>query len=72
MFTTPFGYKTREAASGRIRHIRGPELDIAQESFRWRSADFFNSLPAHIRDSSTLEMFKKNAKDWIKRNIDLS
>ena len=72
MFTTPYGYKTREADSGKIRHRRGPELEISPDCFRWRSADFFNSLPAHIRNSSSLQIFKQSAKDWIKQNIDLS
>ena len=72
MLTTPYGYKTREADSGKIRHRRGPELEISQDSFRWRSADFFNSLPAHIRKSDSLKMFKQAAKDWIKENIDLN
>ena len=72
MFTTPYGYKTREADSGKIRHSRRPELEISKDSFRWRSADFFNSLPAHIRKSDSLKMFKQAAKDWIKENIDLN
>ena len=72
MFTTPYSYKTREADSGKIRHRRGPELEMSQDSFRLHSADFFNSLPAHIRNSSSLQIFKQSAKDWIKQNIDLS
>ena len=72
MFSSSYGYNTREANSGRIKHTRGPELEIARDSFRWRSADLYNLLPADIRTSSSLQLFKLAAKVWIQKNIEIS
>jgi hypothetical protein len=72
MLSTTYNYTTRETDSKRIRHTRGTELGLAQDSFRWRSVDMFNLLPLEIRNMSNLRKFKSASKDWIKQNIGLS
>ena len=71
-FNTNYFYKTRQAASGKIRCTRTPELDLARDSFSWRSAEYYNELPIQIRSIQTLPKFKKATRLWIKQNIDLS
>ena len=71
-FNTNYFYQTRQAASGKIRSTRTPELDLARDSFSWRAAEFYNDLPIQIRSIQTLTNFKKATRLWIKQNVDLS
>ena len=71
-FNTNYFYQTRQAASGKIRSTRTPELDLARDSFSWRAAEFYNDLPIQIRSTQTLTDFKKATRLWIKQNVDLN
>ena len=70
-FNTNYFYKTRQAASGKIRSTRTPELDLARDSFSWRATEFYNKLPTVIRSKQTLSTFKEATRVWIKENVDL-
>ena len=51
----------------------GPTQDanfsISQQSFRWRASNLWNKLPIEIKQSSSLNEFKKALRKWIKLNI---
>ena len=70
-FNTNYFYKTRQAASGKIRSTRTPELDLARDSFSWRATEFYNKLPSEIRSIEKLSTFKEATRVWIKENVDL-
>ena len=72
MFNQSYQYNTRQAESGLIKHVRGPNLDISKSSFRWRAADQYNQLPLEIRTSQSTNAFKVNAKNWIKDHIPMN
>ena len=69
MFSWSYQYTTRQAESGLIKLKGRPRLDITRNSFRWRAAEQFNSLPEIIRNSTRIFTFKKEAKKWISQNI---
>ena len=68
-FNTNYFYKTRQAASGKIRSTRTPELDLARDSFSWRATEFYNKLPTEIRSIETLST--EATRVWIKEKVDL-
>ena len=72
MFSAKYSYKTKQARTGQIKHTRDLDLGITKDSFRWRASGAYNELPQEIRDIETLHMFKKAAKDWIKKHIPLA
>ena len=43
-----------------------PRLDFTLGGFRWRSTKIWNTLPAEIRCTNKLPIFKKTVKSWIK------
>ena len=69
MFPTEYKYKnTSQARSRSIKQRGHPNKDLARDSFRWRGAETFNQLPAHIKNIETLAKFKFEAKKWIRNN----
>ena len=69
MFDTPYTYDTRQARGGQIRLMVKPRLELGKNNFRCRGANQFNQLPEVIRTSPTILIFKRQAKDWIRRNV---
>ena len=68
-----FPYNTRLAASEQVRI--GPsltaKLELTQRSFAIRGTQGYNMLPAELRQSTNLNMFKEKLKVWIKDNFQL-
>ena len=71
MFAAEYQYKTKQAHNGLIKHTRDLDLEITKDSFRWRAAKSYNELPLSIRNTASLEAFKKGTKAWIKMNTSL-
>ena len=72
MFSAKYSYKTKQARTGQIKHTRDLELQITKDSFRWRASEDYNGLPQEIRNLETVQMFKKAAKDWIRKHTPLA
>ena len=72
MFSSKFGYHTRQAERGAIQLLGRPKLDLTQSSFKWRGAKQFNDLPAEIRLTPGLTAFKSKVKAWNKGNVDFA
>ena len=56
-----YPYRTRPAALGQIRHDHSFS---SQTTFRYRALQYYNSVPASIREGSTSSVRKK-LKKWI-------
>ena len=69
MFNWNYSHQTRAATSGIIKPIGTAHLSLAQNSFRWRAAVAFNSLPEHLRSSQSIEVFKSKLRLWVKENV---
>ena len=69
MFPTEYNYNTSQARSQSIKQMGHPNLDLWEDSFRWRAARSFNLLPASIKGLQSSEIFKLEAKNWIRANI---
>ena len=63
--------KTRSSAQGNLR-VPVVERSLASKSFMVRSAVIWNQIPPDIRNCKTLGVFKKNLKQWIKVNVEIS
>ena len=63
--------RTRSSAQG---NLKAPDVErsVSVKSFMVRSAVTWNQIPAEIRRCKTLEAFKKNLKQWIKVNVDIT
>ena len=66
-----FPYNTRLAQSEAVR--MGPEfrskLELTEKSFMQRATVSYNQLPATIRQIPKIEVFKKELKAWVTKNI---
>ena len=71
MFSTKYNCDTRHARRALIRPTRDCDLELSEESFRWRAARAFNALPFSVRESSSMNTFKIEVKKWVKMNIPL-
>ena len=71
MFSTKYSYQTNQAHNRMLRNTRKYSLNISRDSFRWRAAMYYNQLPLSIRNSTSLEHFKKDAKAWVRDNISI-
>ena len=69
MFDWEYIYSTRQACGGLIKPMGTPRLQISKKSFRWSSAECFNSLPLELRLIKDTLKFKIEAKCWIQENI---
>ena len=70
---TEYSYRTRQQTSGWIRLDQTFRYngDIPRNSFRYRGANYYNSIPNEIRASQTMATFKSKLKKWIRTNISL-
>ena len=68
--TGSFPYNTRLAASDSVRIAPSltSRLEIIQKSFVIRATQGYNLLPTELRQLSSLELFKKHLKAWIREN----
>ena len=62
---------TRFQDDSKIRKPRIYKKDESKTSFVPDSIDIWNRLPAMIRNSETLETFKKRLKPWISSNVEI-
>ena len=58
----------RDSRGGRVR-LPNFNLQIAQRSFTYRGAQYWNMLPEVIRSSSKQSQFKNLSKQWVLKNI---
>ena len=47
------------------------KLSLSRGSFFYRASKLFNALPTHIKNSTSVPVFKKAVKTWIKQNISI-
>ena len=64
-------YMTRFQDDSKIRKPRIYKKDESKTSFVPDSIDILNRLPAMIRNSETLEIFKQRLKPWISSNVEI-
>ena len=69
MFDWQYVHQTRAATSGIVKPIGVPRLSLTKDSFRWRAAAAFNSLPEELRNCVSIQLFKTKLKSWIKENV---
>ena len=49
--------------------VPNTNLTLAKNSYCYRAASQWNSLPEHIRRNSRIGQFKSQLKKWIHQNI---
>ena len=67
-----FSHNTRFSRENRICLNRNFEYDLTMQSFIPRATASWNSLPATIRLSPNLNIFKQQVKSWVKTNIEIT
>ena len=55
---------TRASTRGDLQ-IPKPSLELFRNSFRYKGATLWNSLPSHIKDASDIDRFKCLYKKWF-------
>ena len=63
--------RTRSSAQGNLL-VPVVEKSFSSKSFMVRSAVIWNQIPAEIRSCKSLETFKRNLKQWIKANVEIT
>ena len=65
--------RTRQTDSNllRIGTHTDYNLELAGNSFRWRTAQQWNNLPVNLRNSQTIGEFKSKLKMWIMENVSI-
>ena len=69
LFDWTYSYQTRQATSDVIKPSGVAKSELGRGSFRWKSAEFYNSLPLSISSMEDTQRFKRAAKLWIRDNI---
>ena len=46
-----------------------PRLLITASNFRWKTINYWNNLPQHLRRETKLKTFKIGVKKWIKERM---
>ena len=67
-----FNYKTRFAEGHAIRVNYNIKHDCMEKSFIPRSVKTWNTLPAEIKGSENINIFKQQLKIWVKKNIPIT
>ena len=70
MFDWTYSRQTRSATSGLVKPIGTARLSLSKDSFRWRAATTFNSLPDEVRNCATISLFKSKLRQWIRDNVE--
>ena len=71
---TDHPYETRQATGGGLRHTadNSGQSSLAQKSFFGRAPNMYNTIPVNLRTTSSLPVFKKKLKIWIRANIQIT
>ena len=69
MFSNEYSCYTRQARSGQIKPTRRSNLDLSEDSFRWRASKSYNNLPVSLRQAESLSIFKTGLRRYILDNI---
>ena len=69
MMNWEYKYATRQATRSEVKPIGIPRLQIAKESFRWKAAQLYNSIPTNITDIQEIRNFKTVVTKWIRENV---
>ena len=69
--TVDFSRRTRQTDNNilRLGTHTDYKLELAGNSFRWRTAQQWNNLPVSLRNEQTIEKFKSKLKLWIMENV---
>ena len=69
--STTHPYRTRQATAGGIRYgeLFASTQSRTQDSFCYRTAGQYNSIPAEIRSITYLPKFKTKLKQWVGSNV---
>ena len=46
-------------------NISKRRTSLAQRSFGYRAAKLWNAIPSHVKESFTLNSFKRSVKNWL-------
>ena len=72
--STAHPYSTRQATKVSIRY--GEDFPgtstLTQNSFRYRAAKYYNSIPPDIRKVTSVPVFKRKVKQWVLDNVPIS
>ena len=49
--------------------IDNSNLTLYRKSFVIRAAEYYNSLPHEVKNTTTIDCFKRNARNWIVKNV---
>ena len=68
-----FPYNTRQGASGQLRLVDGPVVDLDITKLRWgfRAVEDYNKLPPDIRFETRLPAFKRKLRNWVIGNVSI-
>jgi hypothetical protein len=69
MFPAEYTYNTSQARSKSIKQTRNPTLGLWKDSYRWRADRSLNPLPNSLKSLQSSEIFKLEAKNWIRANV---
>ena len=69
--STTHAYRTRQATAGGIRYgeLFASTQSRTQDSFCYRTAGQYNSIPAEIRSITYFPKFKTKLKQWVGSNV---
>ena len=73
MFTSERRYATRGENHGKLQlfSMNPPAQKLNCRSFRWRSLQTWNQLPANIRQIDNIDEFKSKLKTWIREHVEI-
>ena len=63
-----FNLLGKDTRNGRIP-TPFPNLLVVRDSFTYRGAQLWNSLPVGIRNTKKISSFKRIVKKWIRENV---
>ena len=49
--------------------IDNSNLTLYRKSFVIRASEYYNSLPHEVKSATTIDCFKRNARNWIVKNV---
>ena len=66
--------RTRQATSGDIRlgENFSSKLGLVRDSFRYRGAELYNSIPASIKQARSIVTMKIRLKEWVISNVPIN
>ena len=66
-----YAYRTRKTSTSSIRQSQAfkTKLSLCKDSFRWRGAALYESLPWELRGQQKMGIFKKKLDIWVRNNV---